>query len=81
MASSSSTKLSRFDLPGLNLPLNFEPHKAYVKHLYVGGAEGTKHIDVPAVGEEKDLFPSALGDREGRSQYASLSRDHRFCLT
>jgi Protein of unknown function (DUF4246) len=77
---SSSTKLSRFDLPSLNLPLNFTPHKAYVKRLYVGGLEGTKQITVPATGEEKDLLPSALSDNDGNSQYEPFSRDHRCSL-
>lgn len=55
-------RLSRFDLPGLNLPLNFTPHKAHVKWSYSSGQPGGTRISVPATGEEKDLFPSALSN-------------------
>jgi hypothetical protein len=77
---SASTKMSRFDLPGLNLPLNFTPHKAYVKTVYTG-LQGSKQINVPAAGEEKDPFPSALTNVDERSQYEPFSRDRSSCLS
>jgi hypothetical protein len=39
-----------------------------------------KEVEVPASGEEKDLFPSALVPGSTASQYELLSRDYQ-CLT
>jgi hypothetical protein len=64
MASSTPSKLSRFDLPGFTLPLNFSPNKAYKKRIYDSASSSMKEIEIPASGEEKDLFPSALSPTE-----------------
>jgi hypothetical protein len=77
----ASSKLSRFDLPGFTLPLNFIPHKAYLKRFYDVASSTTKAIEVPASGEERDLFPSALDPGDSDSQYEPLSRDYRSPLT
>lgn len=65
MASSTPAKLSRFDLPGFTLPLNFTPNKAFEKHVYDAAPPGMKKVHVPASGEGEDLFPSALSLGEG----------------
>jgi hypothetical protein len=65
----SSTKMekpfSRFDLPGLNLPLNWQPCEAHEATRW----EGEKYIrySVPATGEGKNLFPTALSDTDVES--------------
>jgi hypothetical protein len=74
---SSSPKLSRFDLPGFSLPLNFSPHSAYKKRSYDVASSAMKEIEVPACGEEQDLFPSALVPGVTNSQYELLSRDYQ----
>ena len=76
----SASKFSRFDLPGLRLPLNFEPHGTHVRNVYLGGAEGTKRVDIPATGEGKDLFPTALNHDGSGPQYVVLSHVYRICL-
>jgi hypothetical protein len=76
---SSSPKFSRFDLPGFTLPLDFSPCRAYKKHSYDVAAAAIKEVEVPASGEEKDLFPSALAPGGGtESQYELLSRDYQY---
>jgi hypothetical protein len=47
---------SRFNLPGLNLPLNFRPHPA--NHKY--NAKSVSYTQIPAKGEGQDLFRTAL---------------------
>lgn len=75
---SSSPKLSRFDLPGFTLPLNFIPHKAYKKQSYVTNPSSTmKEVEVPASGEGRDLFPSALDPGDIESQYELLSHGYQ----
>lgn len=73
MSSSTTTETTRqmrFDLPGLNLPLNWTPHAKYRKN------EGYKYAalnrvgdvsrmtEVPAQGDGKDLFQTALSDAD-----------------
>jgi hypothetical protein len=50
----------RFDLPGLNLPLNWTPNDKYRKYENVGGY--ARKVDVSAQGVGKNLFPTALDD-------------------
>ncbi len=71
MASSIVHKLSRFDLPGFTLPLNFSPHKSYTKRVYDAALASVKEIQMPASKEGNDLFPSALSPTDGEdgSQY------------
>lgn len=65
MASSTPSKLSRFDLPGFTLPLNFSPHKATKRRIYDDASSRLKEVEVPAGGEGNDLFPCALSPRDG----------------
>lgn len=66
MASSTPSKLSRFDLPGFTLPLNFSPNKAYKKRIYDSASSSMKEVEIPTSGKENDLFPSALSPIEGQ---------------
>jgi hypothetical protein len=68
MAFSSSPKLSRFDLPGFTLPLNFSPGDGYKKRYYDVASSAMKEVVVPASGDEQDLFPSALAPGDIDSQ-------------
>ncbi|KAH7336297.1 hypothetical protein BKA65DRAFT_458937 [Rhexocercosporidium sp. MPI-PUGE-AT-0058] len=65
------TEISRFDLPGLNLPLNWTPHAAYTYHK-CDDSEVIEYIKVPAQGEGLDLFPVALNDADVSGGYTSL---------
>jgi hypothetical protein len=79
MSSSTTTETTRqprFDLPGLNLPLNWTPHAKYRKNeAYRYGAlnrrgDMSKMTEVPAQGDGKDLFQTALSDvdvQEGKT--------------
>ncbi len=66
MASSAPAPVafSRFQLPGLNLPLNWTPHAASEKIDF--GSENVtmepKHI--PAQGEGSELFKTALNEAD-----------------
>lgn len=51
---------SRFDLPGLNLPLNWTPNDNYSKYTIVDG--NPVKVDIIAQGEGRNLFPTALDD-------------------
>jgi hypothetical protein len=70
-SASAETGQPRFLLPGLNLPLNWTPHEKYVKikrpgftsSSYVGSKTATK-IEVPAQGDGKNLFRTALSDAD-----------------
>jgi hypothetical protein len=64
------TEISRFDLPGLNLPLNWTPHAAYTYHK-CDDSEVIEYIKVPAQGEGLDLFPVALNDADVSGGYTS----------
>jgi len=77
MASSSSLKLSRFDLLGFTLPLNFELHKAYRERSYNVASSAMKEVEVLASMEEIDLFPLALQPTNTESQYELLSRNYQ----
>lgn len=46
----------RFDLPGLNLPLNWTPHEEYHRSW------GENPYYFPSQGDGKNLFPTALDD-------------------
>jgi hypothetical protein len=81
MASSSSPKLSRFDLPGYTLPLNFSPGHAYKKRYHDVASSAMKEVEVPASRKEQDLFPSALAPGATDSQYERLSHDYIKYLT
>jgi hypothetical protein len=60
--SAAPLPFSRFQLPGLNLPLNWTPHQEYLvdstKYKYRTKMRET----FPAQGEGKDLFRTALND-------------------
>jgi hypothetical protein len=55
-----TTRQARFDLPGLNLPLNWTPH---AKHSPLDRI-GDRMAEVPAQGDGKDLFQTALSDAD-----------------
>lgn len=57
---------SRFHLPGLNLPLNWEPHGPYSKW------KENKVVQYAASGEGKDLFRTALNENDMWEGYTSL---------
>ena len=74
MASSDSpSSFSRFQLPGLNLPLNWTPHEAYTKftHVQEGGNNRMIQTQYPAQGEGKNLFRTALNDADCSDGYVS----------
>lgn len=64
MADSSSEEkaFSRFDLPGLNLPLNWQPRGSHATYHWEGPAYAQS--TAPATGEGKDLFKTALNDAD-----------------
>ena len=64
---------SRFQLPGLNLPINWTPHEAYSKYTYLpsGNAYEMIHTRMPAQGEGKNLFRTALNDANCEDGYVS----------
>jgi hypothetical protein len=73
MSSSTTTKTTRqprFDLPGLNLPLNWTPHAKYRKnagYIYAAPnrvADSSKMTEIPAQGDGKDLFQTALSNAD-----------------
>lgn len=73
MSSSTTTETTRqqrFNLPGLNLPLNWTPHARYRKNeAYKYAAldrvgDSSRMIAVPAQGDGKDLFQTALSDAD-----------------
>ena len=69
-ASSISSKLTPFRLPGFSLPLNFTPHKEY---SYVKRINGEfQSITVPSQGEGVDLFRTALNEQDLSQGYATL---------
>lgn len=70
---SKPVAFSRFQLPGLNLPINWTPHEAYSKFSYPpnGGHDGMIHINLPAQGEGKNLFRTALNDADREDGYVS----------
>jgi hypothetical protein len=56
---------SRFQLPGLNLPLNWEPYGPDSKW------DGTKMVQCTASGEGRSLFRTALNDHDVMEGYAA----------
>jgi hypothetical protein len=81
MSSSSHTKpFSRFKLPGLNLPLNWTPHEEYHKfdnsHVDLRNA---KYVKIPAEGEGKNLFRTALSDKDVSDGYTSYAARRFQC--
>jgi hypothetical protein len=75
-----TTRQSRFQLPGLNLPLNWTPHSKYFKivepnYNYAEFSQMRKKprkIEVPAQGDGKDLFQTALSDADVQDGKTSL---------
>lgn len=63
-----SKDLSRFDLPGLNLPLNWTPNEPYRKYEYDDN-HNMQTIEMPAQGHGKGLFPVALNDADMSGGY------------
>jgi hypothetical protein len=65
-----TTRQPRFDLPGLNLPLNWTPHAKYLKNeafKYASlnrAGDTSRMTEVPAQGDGKDLFQTALSDAD-----------------
>lgn len=72
MASSATTPVEfpRFQLPGLNLPLNWTPNAKYRKYEY-DDKQVMQGIDVPAQGDGVDLFKTALNDADVSGGYTS----------
>ena len=64
------TKMPRFDLPGLNLPLNWTPHAEFTKHELDDKYE-LHSTKIPPQGEGVNLFPVALNDRDVNGGYTS----------
>lgn len=61
---------NRFDLPGLNLPLNFTPHEA--RKDFNWKDDGNHEITlVPGQGEGRNLFRTALNNEDREGGYAS----------
>ena len=56
---------ARFDLPGLNLPLNWTPHKEYTKYSQ------PDRLAFPKQGDGMDLFPMALNDQSLTDGYCA----------
>jgi hypothetical protein len=74
MASSTgSSRFSRFQLPGLNLPLNWTPHEPYTKFTYAPNSGNNNMIttNYPVQGEGKNLFRTALNDADCSDGYVS----------
>lgn len=74
MASSDArSNFSRFQLPGLNLPLNWTPHEPYSKFTYApnSGSGHTITTNYPVQGEGKDLFRTALNGADCSDGYVS----------
>jgi hypothetical protein len=74
MASSDArSNFSRFQLPGLNLPLNWTPHEPYSKYTYApnSGRSHTITTNYPVQGEGKNLFRTALNDADCSGGYVS----------
>lgn len=65
------TGMSRFDLPGLNLPLNWTPNEPYRKYEYDNN-HNMQTIEMPAQGHGKGLFPVALNDADISGGYTHL---------
>jgi hypothetical protein len=67
-----TTSQPRFQLPGLNLPLNWTPHAKYLKidepdydyRTFARERKTPRKIEVPAQGDGKDLFRTALSDAD-----------------
>jgi hypothetical protein len=53
---------SRFQLPGLNLPLNWAPRKEYWAEYTKDKSRTKIREKIPGKGEGKDLFRTALND-------------------
>lgn len=66
---STEKPFSRFDLPGLNLPLNWQPCGTHQEWRW----EGPNYVQfpVPARGEGKALLRSVVNDIDVESGYAS----------
>jgi hypothetical protein len=56
--SNPSQRLSRYELPGFGLPLNFTPHGSYVTETY--GDDPKTYYDKPGKGDCWPLFMTAL---------------------
>ena len=69
-SSSTSTKLTPFQLPGFTLPLNFTPHEAYDADECIDGQ--WKKVHLPSQGEGIGLFKTALNEHDITQGYASL---------
>lgn len=54
---------TRFQLPGLNLPLNWTPHAPYHYVKHEAGQE-MKVLQVPSQGGGKNLLRTALSDAD-----------------
>ena len=67
---SEPSGFSRFQLPGLNLPLNWTPHKPYTKHTYVPNS-AMERTYYPTQGEGQNLFRTALNDADCSGGYVS----------
>jgi hypothetical protein len=74
--SAPSTKplaFSRFQLPGLNLPVNWTPHEAFTKYSYVPNSGNNEMVETKhsGQGEGKNLFRTALNDADCVDGYVS----------
>jgi hypothetical protein len=53
-------KLTRYQLPGFGLPLNFTPHDKFTSFEYNPTTHGTESTFHPAEGDCGPLYPNAL---------------------
>jgi hypothetical protein len=60
------TKFTRYQLPGLGLPLNFTPYDAYTEDNYNWNTRENELIQHPALGDFGSLFPNTLDGQRAR---------------
>jgi hypothetical protein len=58
--SSQSQKLTRYQLPGFGLPLNFKPNNGYTSYEWDGDTREHKRVFHPGQGDCGELYPNAL---------------------
>jgi len=58
-----SSPLSRHELPGFGLPLNFTPHGESITYSYDYKLGNRVRTILPALGEWGALYPNAIADK------------------
>lgn len=62
-------KMSRFELPGFTLPLNWTPHAPHMRTKITDGEYVSEYVE--AQGEGKDLLTTALNGADRHGGYTS----------